>query len=323
MITIVSFGSHNPERQVELKAGIEKLMTGKSHALLFPANEKALLDAARDAEIILTWRLTEAMFHAARRLKWVHIGNAGVEKSLFPAVAESDVLMTNARGIHGAYMAEWTLGALYYLAQRFSEAEAWRCDHEWKPRKDAMTQDRFLLEGKRALLIGYGSVGRAIAQKLAAVGILCEAIAAQPRPAEIPVHAVEYLEKLIGQFDIVIVAVPFTPQTRGLVSREVLCKMKPGAILVNLARGVAVDEATMIKRLRNGRLAAAALDVFTEEPLSQDSPLFDLPNVFMSPHISGNFPDYTKKVHAGFLRNLERYLNGQPLENVVDKVRGY
>jgi phosphoglycerate dehydrogenase-like enzyme len=323
LFTIVSFATQNPERQAELRAGIARLMRGREFRLIFAEDEAAACKSLREAQVLLGWQLTPPMLECAPQLRWVHLGIAGVEKSLIPALVESDIVLTNARGIHAPVMAEWALAVLFQISQRMSEAETWRRDRKWKPHKDDMTRTRFVLTGRRALIIGLGAIGQEIAKKLAGIGVECEGVAAHLRPSDIPLHLTEELPAIIGGFDIVVIAVPYTPATDKLINRDLLQRMKPDSILVNLARGKVIEEQAMIECLKNGPLGFAALDVFETEPLPEDSPLFDLPNVVMTPHIAGNFPDYTKKVNEGFLRNLEKYLAGEPLENVVDKRRGY
>ena len=322
-ITIVSFASQNLERQAELRSGVDAVFKNVPHNLLFPADESALIESIRDADILLAWRLTPELFRVAKRLKWAHLGVAGVEHSLFPAVIESDLILSNSSGIHGQFMSEWTLSVLYYISQRMSEVDAWRTDHDWKAHKDVVTRSRFLIEGKSALIVGYGEIGRAVAQKLTALGVTCKGIVARIRPAEIPLHASDQLAGIIGRFDIVVIAVPITPSTEKLFNREMFARMKTGSILVNLARGKIIDEEALIEALRNGPLAYAALDVFAKEPLPADSSLFSIPNLLITPHIAGNYPDYSKRVIELFLENLKRYLSGHPLLRVVEKQRGY
>jgi phosphoglycerate dehydrogenase-like enzyme len=151
----------------------------------------------------------------------------------------------------------------------------------------------------------------------------CEAVATKAKETIIPLHDVMDLAHIITGFDIVVITVPYTQATHDMFDRSMLMKMKTGSILVNLARGKIIDESALINALRNGPLAFAALDVFREEPLPEDSPLFDLPNLVMTPHVSGNFPEYTICAHKLFLENLRRYLADEPLKFVVDKNRGY
>lgn len=323
MMKIVSYASKNPERQAELRKGIAEIFGSRPYELQFVGEEAEARSVAQDADIIFAWVLPASVAEAAKKLKWVHIGYAGVDKSLSPILIERDVILTNARGVHGQYIAEWAMGALYYLAHRFHEAEAWRRDRKWKPHKDVMTCQRFLLQSRRALIVGYGSAGKALGDKLRAAGVECEGVVSTMRAADIPLHTAEELPRIIGTFDIVILALPGTAATRGLFDREMLQRMKPCSILVNFSRGWVIDETALINALREGQLSAAALDVFAMEPMPENHPLFDLDNVLLTPHISGNFPDYTRDVQEQFLENLRRYVAGMPLENVVDKVRGY
>ena len=322
-MVIVSFTTQNPDRQRELHEGVAQLMGSRPFTLLFPTDEIAAESALANAEVFYTWRFSEAMFRAAPRLRWVHVSGAGVDRLLFPEFRASPITLTNSRGMHGPYMAEWTLAALLHIAHRFSEIEQWRRDRLWKEHKDPIHRHRFLLEGKRALVVGFGAIGEAIAKKLAAVGLICEGVGTHARSAAFPVHASDQLPAIIGGFDIVVSILPNVPSTRRLFDRNLFSRMKRDSIFVNLGRGSTMEEAALIDALKHGPLAHAALDVFDQEPLPEDSPLHELPNLFMSPHISGNFPDYTKVAINIFLDNLKRYLNHEPLANVVNKERGY
>jgi phosphoglycerate dehydrogenase-like enzyme len=300
-------------------------LSGRPHNLHFSRDEASAMADLREAQILLTYRqrFVEALVHAAPNLRWVHVGDAGVEQCFFPAFLERGAVLTNSSGIHGQYMSEWTLAMLLYISQRLAEVEAWRADHDWKRHKDPIVTSRFLIEGKKALIVGYGEIGKAVAQKLLALGVACEGIVSRFRPAAIPLHTTRKLPEILRYFDIVVIATPLTPETENLFNRDMLQRMKPGSILVNLARGKVTDEAALMEVLRNGPLAYAALDVFAEEPLPAESPLFAIPNLVMTPHISGNFPEYTQRVHDLFLQNLERFANGKPLLHVVDRAKGY
>ncbi len=322
-ITIVSFTSQNPARQEDLRRGIAEILGARPFDIWFPVDDAAAIEALRDAHVLFTWRFTEPMFRAAQKLEWIHVSGAGVDSLLFPEFQASQIILTNSRGIHGPQMAEWALGGLLYISQQFSAAEAWRRDHDWKQHKQTMTRECFILQGKRALIVGYGAVGQAIAQRLLAIGVRCEGVATQARPDAIPVHALSALPSLLGEFDIVVVALPLTGDTERLFNRDLFSRMKPGSIFVNVARGRITDEAALAEALQNGPLAYAALDVFATEPLPEDSLLFALPNLFMTPHVSGNFPDYSALANQSFLANLRRYAAGQSLLNIVDKQRRY
>lgn len=322
-ITIVSFSTQNPDRQSELRAGVARLLGARPHQLLFPRDDAEAVLALAAAEIMLTWKFPPELFAAAPRLRWLHLSGAGTEHVLTPEVVASEIIVTNSRGVHGAFMAEWTLAALFYLSQRFSEIEQWRHDRDWKGHKDQVQRSRFLLRGRRALVLGYGEVGKSVAALLHAVGLECEAVATTARQAAIPVHAPDSLPSLLPRCDVVVVALPLTERTRGLIDGGFLSCIRPGSLLVNIARGRIVDEPALIAALNSGNLGYAALDVFDTEPLPPESPLFNLANAFLAPHVSGNFPSYSQDVNALFLANLRAYIAGEPLQFVVDKQRGY
>ncbi|MBK6766050.1 MAG: hypothetical protein IPG71_06910 [bacterium] len=180
-----------------------------------------------------------------------------------------------------------------------------------------------MLKNMTALVVGYGEVGKGIADVLLGVGMRVEAVASTERIGRIRVYAIEQLEERLEQNDVVILTLPLTKRTRGLFNRRIFPLMKEGSVFVNVARGAIVDEMDLVAALRAGKPAYALLDVFSSEPLSPESQLFDLPNVFMTPHVSGNFPDYTRLVHEIFLENLVHYINRTPMRYVVDKKRGY
>lgn len=320
-LKIVSFASQNPQRQGELKDALSE--HGEDVQISFAANEDEACELIKDANVLLAHRLTEKLFRAAPFLKWVHLTSAGVEKSLFKAFIESDVTLTNSRGMHARPIAEWTMAGLHYWSQQLQIAEEWRRTREWKVPKKRMTESRRLLRGLSALVVGYGEVGRGIAGLLKANGLLVEAVATRSRMDVVDVYPMEELEERLQEADIVVLALPATPKTLGLFNRRIFPLMKQGSIFVNVARGSIVDETDLIAGLKAEKPGYAILDVFAEEPLPETSELFDLPNVFMTPHVSGNFPEYTQRVHEIFIENVVRYSNDRPLLYEVDKKRGY
>ena len=322
MLKIVSFASRNPERQRELAEGVAKVSDGQA-TVYFAADDDDAVTALADADILHAHRLTPQLYAAGPRLQWIHLSSAGVDHSLFEPLIDSEVVLTNSRGLHAQPMAEWVLGALLYWSQRFAIAEEWRRDREWKAPKKQMVEERRTLKGMTALVVGYGEVGKGIADLLLSVGMRVEAIASTERISRVRVYPIEELEERLEQNDVVILTLPLTKRTRGLFNRRIFPLMKEGSVFVNVARGAIVDETDLVAALRLGKPAYALLDVFAAEPLSPDSELFALPNVFMTPHVSGNFPDYTRLVHEIFLENLAHYLNETPMRYVVDKKRGY
>lgn len=320
-LRIVSFASQNPLRQAELRDALSE--HGEDVEISFAATEDEACELIKGANVLLAHRFTEKFFYSAPYLKWVHLSSAGVERSLFKEFVDSDVILTNSRGMHARPMAEWVMAGLYYWSQQFQFAEEWRLTREWKEPKKHMTESRKVLHGMSALVVGYGEVGRGIADVLKANGLAVEAVATRGRSDIVDVYPMEQLEERLMEADIVVIALPATPKTIGLFNRRIFPLMKQGSIFVNVARGSIVDETDLIAGLKTDKPGYAILDVFDEEPLPDNSELFDLPNVFMTPHVSGNFPEYTQRVHDIFIENVVRYSNDRPLLFEVDKKRGY
>jgi phosphoglycerate dehydrogenase-like enzyme len=263
--------------------------------------------------------IRESVFARARKLQWIHSSAAGVGGTLFPALVESPVVLTNSRGIQSASIAEHALAMILawrrglHIAIRRQEQKVWSQDELATLAAPAFAETA-------ALIVGMGSIGLETARLLAALGMRVEGVRREAR-AGIP--GVESLPQLLPASDIVIITVPHTKQTDRLFDREMLARMKPGALLINTGRGRIVDEAALIEGLKQGRPGAAALDVFEHEPLAKDSPLWEMENVIVSPHIAGFGARFWQDTVDLFARNFERWRKGEPLENIVDKRLGY
>ena len=295
--------------------------------VLSPATRAEADALLPESEIVFGWAIQQRNFAAAKRLRWIHVAAASVAPLMFPELIASDVVVTNGRGTHSEAMAEHTIGVLLMFARKLHLA------------RDAQNQSRWIAEsmwrdppefgrlaGSTIGVVGFGSIGQAIGSKARAMGM--RVLAVRRRPAADPAPAdeqwgVERLDDLLERSDWVVLAPPLTPQTRGMIGRDRIARLKPHAVLVNLGRGSLVDEPALIEALAAGRIAGAALDVFQKEPLPADSPLWTMPNVIVTPHVSGFGPAYWDRVVELFRRNLRAYLDGRPLENVVDKQAGY
>lgn len=265
----------------------------------------------RDA-LEANWRLTE-------RLRWVHVGGVGVDWSLFPAIIESDVVLTNSRGIFDTSLPEYLLSLMLALAKDLPGTLRAQSRHAWEHR---------LLEplaGGRAVVVGAGSIARSASRLLHAMGVTTTLVgrAARDAPDGARIRAIDELPALLAEADWLIVLAPLTPATRGLIDADVLAALPRGARVVNIGRGPTLVEDALVDALRSGALAGAALDVFEEEPLPAESPLWDMPNVIVSPHIGGDEAGTPRAFTDAFLANLRRYLAGEPLQNVVDKRLGW
>lgn len=287
--------------------------------------DAAGLAAALDgAEALLLWDFfstaVEDVWKQAGTLRWVHVAAAGVDKLLFDELVESDVVVTNARGVFDRPIAEFVLGLVLARAKDLHVSHDLQRQRSWQHRETESVR------GTNVMVIGTGAIGREIARLLAAVEMTVRGAGRTARsddPDFGDVVASDDLEEHVGWADHVILAAPLTDQTRGLVNASVLAAMKPSAHLVNVARGAVVDEPALIQALGAGQLAAASLDVFTTEPLPADSPLWSMPGVVVTPHMSGDATGWLDTLAGQFVDNALRFLDGAALCNVVDKRLGF
>ena len=282
----------------------------------------------RDAEVLFTLSLRPAQFAEARVLRWIHSPSAAVHQFMFPEFVNSDVLLTNSREVHGPVVAEHVMALIFALAKKIPEAARFQQKHEWG-QESIVNEGRRLQElaGSTLGLIGVGSIGERVAKMAAAMGM--RVIAARehvekgcPEGVE-QVFAVSDLDRLLGQSDFVVVAVPLTSATERLINAARLAAMKSSACLINVGRGAQVDEIALADALRSRRIAGAALDVFEEEPPPPDSPLWSLDNLLITPHTAGLTDKLWTRHYELFSENLRRYLAHQPLLYLVDKRKGY
>ena len=280
-----------------------------------------------EADIVLGWAVRPGNFALARRLRWIQVTAAGVGPMLFPELIESPVVLTNGRGLHGAAMAEHTVGVMFAFVRKLHLARDAQRERRWIQRELWSEPPAFgELAGSTLGLVGFGSVGSAIATRARALGLTVIAVRRHPAPDPAPAHeqwGVERMPELLARADWLVLAAPHTAETGGLIGRPELARMKPGAVLINLGRGALVHQAALLEALEHGRLAGAALDVFEHEPLDTESRLWNLPQVIVTPHISGLGPRYWERSVELFARNLRAFATGEPLVNVVDKRAGY
>ena len=291
-----------------------------------PANREEMISRLPEAEVVFGWAVRPDNFHLARRVRWIHVSAAGVAAALFPTLIASDVVFTNGRGLHAAAMAEHTLGVMLAFARCLHLARDAQREKRWI-QSELMQRSAFLEIGGTTLgLVGFGRVGNAIASRARHFGLHVIAVRRRPVSPPDPAHEQwgrERLLELAARADWLVLAAASTHETEKLIGASALAAMKPGAVLVNLGRGALVDEPALITALQEGGLGGAALDVTAEEPLPPESPLWDMPNVILTPHISGIGPRYWERAVDQFARNLRAYRRSEPLENVVDKRMGY
>jgi phosphoglycerate dehydrogenase-like enzyme len=291
-------------------------------------DEAELSRALAEAEVFTGWRLPREDFKRARRLRWIHSASAGVEAMLYPElVVSDDVVLTNSAGLHARSIPEHVLGQMLVLARNFHEAVRLQQRGEWN-RYQVIAHGATIreLHGGRLAILGAGAIGRHLARLAAAFGMHVRVMRRDPaRPVEGAETVVgpDRLAELLPWADWVVCALPLTPETRGIIGAEALAAMRPDAFLINVGRGESVEEEALVQALRRGGIAGAALDAFEEEPLPPSHRFWSLPNLLITPHVSGYMAGYFEKMLALFEDNLERFLAKRPLRNVVDKHLGY
>ena len=278
-----------------------------------------------EADIAFTPFVDRDIFASAPRLRWVQSPAVGVGSLMFPELLASAVVITSARGIRARSIAEHVLGVTIALARAMPAALRAQAAHRWA--QEDLESEARTLQGQRMGIVGLGAIGVEVVKIAAPFGFRITAIrkrAGEPPPVGVEaVWTPDRLPDLLAQSDVVVLAAPHTPETKRLIGRAQLDRIKRGALLVNVARGKLVDDEAVVEALRDGRLGGAALDVFSQEPLDASSPYWDLPNVIITPHTSGAMKDYWTPLVALFSDNLRRFEKGEPLLNVVDKVAGY
>ncbi|MFH9401363.1 D-2-hydroxyacid dehydrogenase [Streptomyces sp. NPDC017638] len=282
-------------------------------------------DAARLAErlpaadVLLVWDFAS---HAVReawpgdgpRPRWVHTASAGVDHLMCPELTASGTVVTNARGIFEQPVAEYVAALVLAVAKDLPRTLADQRERTWRHRETRR------VAGTHACVVGSGPVGRAIVRALKALGVTTALVGRRPRTG---IHGPDDLDRLISRADWVIAAAPLTDRTYRMFDTRRFGVMQPSAFFVNVGRGALVDEEALARALRSRWIAGAALDVFAAEPLPGDSPLWELPGLIVSPHMSGDTFGWRDELSAQFVELYERWAAGRTLPNVVDKTRGY
>ncbi|MEA2607789.1 MAG: hypothetical protein QOJ75_32 [Chloroflexota bacterium] len=267
-------------------------------------------------------------------LRWLQVPSAGVDHLASDPPWLKGIVVTNARGVFAIPIGEYVSGAILRINQPIATWAADQAAHRWPPGERPLAA---IVRGRTAVVVGYGSIGREVARQLSALGL--RIVAVKPRPevrldasfrvpgtgdpdGSIPeaIVGIEALGDVARQADYLVLALPLTPESRGLVDRALLAALPPTAWLINISRGALVDDDALLGALRDGALAGAILDVFGEEPLPADHPLWEAPNVTITPHVSGATLQFLDDL---VIENVRRYLAGEPLLNPIDPVRGY
>jgi len=312
--------SNTPNPRLDPQLG---MLEGLAHVLVDSPSD--LTEAAREAEVILHWAgprdLLRWAFLASPRLRWVHSRSAGLDSILFPELVQSTVPLTNGSGVFSPSLGEFALAAILYFAKdlrrmiRNQEAGRW---------------EQFDVEeiaGQTVGIVGYGDIGRAVASRAHAMGMRIFALKRHapksPDPLVSQVYQPHELSAMLALCDYVVAAAPLTPETRHMIGDAAFAAMKPNAVVINIGRGPVIDQAALVRALAEGRIRGAGLDVFEQEPVPPGDPIYKLENVLISPHCADHTKDWLNQAMRFFLLQYERYCNGLPLENIVEKHLGY
>jgi phosphoglycerate dehydrogenase-like enzyme len=327
---MLAAASHAQKKRILVMAGLApdlaELAQAHPEVELVAAKPDELAAKIVDCEAVIGLgpgpKLAEIV-KAGKNLKWIQASSAGAEEFVaLPGLVDSPVVLTNSKILLGPGVADHAMALLLNLTRDMKWwNEQMKVGFVQKPRLPLIE-----LQGKTALVVGFGGIGHQVAQRAAGFGMRVLAIDVVDMP---PTREVEYigqpedLDRLLPEADVLFLTVPLTKQTTGMIGQKQFDLMKKGSYLVNVARGAVVDTPALLAALQSGKLAAAGLDVVEPEPLAADHPLWSMQNVTISPHAAGQMDGLRARQLELYKDNLERYLSGKPMRNLVDKKKGF
>ena len=289
--------------------------------VLLPASREEAVAQAAEIDVAAGWSLPPELLVRGARLRWVHAFNAGVDGFVgLPGIRDDRIRLTRTVGAHTA-LPDHVMALILAFARRLHLDIRNQIDRVWD-RPAGVGVD---VEGSVLGILGLGQIGKPLAQRASAFGmrVVGTKRTAEPVPHVDRVYAPEETDALLREADYVVALLPLTPATKGRMGEREFRLMKPSAVFINVSRGPIVQEPALVRALREGWIAGAGLDVFDAEPLPGDHPLYDFPQVIITPHVSGITPKFFERIAAIFAANIRRYVAGDPLANVVDVARGY
>ncbi len=312
---LVIVNKMNPERL----AAVARLVPGAVVEAYATPAEAALHVSDADAIALWGFQDVEPLLQNAPHVRWVHSLSDGVEKLLSPSMLARPIVLTNSHGVHDKSVSEHAMALLLAWFHKIPDVTRQKDARIWKRPKSEM------LDGKTMLIVGFGGIGRAIAARAKVFGMPILAVKKHPAPDPLAdeVLSSEDILTALPRADVVICALPATPETNNYFDTEKFSAMKPGAFFINIARASVVDEAALLHALQEGPLAGAGLDVFAKEPLPEDHPLWKTENAILTPHVASIIPDFWERVLALLEENFQSFAAARPLANVIDKEKGY
>lgn len=296
-------------------------IAGDEHTFVTPSSREELVEEGKDAEVFYGF-CSEEIFPHLPNIKWIQASSAGMDRHMYPALRNSDVVLTNAAGLYGPHVADQAFALLLGLARGIHHFVRNQDNHQWGGSKSPMIE----IDGFKICIVGLGGIGMQMTKR--AKGFDMYVIGVDAYRTDKPDNVDELLPiaqlaDAMSRVDIVMIACPLTEETRGLINAGNLSVMQSTAFFINVARGPIVNEPDLIEVLQAGKIAGAGLDVTEVEPLPKESPLWDLDNVIITPHAAGGSQHRARRATEFFLDNLERYLKGELLQNVVNKQLGF
>jgi phosphoglycerate dehydrogenase-like enzyme len=290
------------------------------HTISQATNVQKLGDYLPDAEIIFG-NVPPPLLSQAKALRWLQIVSSGFDE--YRNMEAHGCILTTAHGLHAAALAEHVLFGMLLFARNHPLFSVQQRNRVW----DRKVHTPFILSGQTVGLIGYGEIGREVARRCRAFGMIINAVKLSPAVSSPPeldsLGGAEHLDRLLATADHIVLGLPLTAQTRNFLDERRISLMKPGACLYNVARGGLVDESALLGRLQDRTLRGALLDVFAQEPLPADSPFWQLENCIVTPHVAGHYDQLPSALYRLFQDNLARFLTNRPLRNVASFSRGY
>lgn len=311
----ILFAQHLTDEQMKIVTDVGLTMNIKT------CSRRETADYIEDADVLVTWgqHNISDLLPKARQLQWIHSFSAGVDELLCPALVDSDIILTNSKGIHGIPIAEHVLAMMLTFTRSLRETFVNQQQQLWQP----LCYDE--IYDKTLAIIGLGSIGREIAKRAKNMGMNIIA-AKRTLTQELFVdklYTPDQLPHILSLADFVVITTPLTPETHHMFNESSFSMMKKSAYLINVSRGPVVDEAALIDALNNNIISGAALDVFCHEPLTADSPLFNTPNLIITPHIAAMSPYYMTRALKVFAENLTKFYSHSDMINIVNKKTGY
>ena len=296
--------------------------------VLMSGDKEEAVRLIEDVDILFAGFFSKELFFAARRLNWIQAWGAGVDRLLLPEVVKSRVIVTNSGGVHPTPISEHVIGLMLCLCRKLHLFIRNQVERKWERFESWVSVEQVEeLSGKTVGIVGLGRIGTEIARKAKCLGM--RVIATKRDPSQMASTSIDRLvhpadlNQLFAESDFVVLSLPLTKETEGMVGEAQFKSMKRTAYFINVSRGKIVQEDKLIEALKQGWIAGAGLDTFENEPLSGDSELWGFRNVIVTPHVAGLTPHYMERLTGIFCENLDRFIHKQPLINIVDKTLGY